>query len=107
MTTTTILSLTRDKWVIARVSAGRYTGHRHQVLSDQGFQLVSNLVWHPELALRSEAMLFVDAHVFGDPGESSFARLFIRTVEYLSQAFSGDGRSERKPHQLSRLLPCS
>ncbi|EER17692.1 hypothetical protein Pmar_PMAR023613 [Perkinsus marinus ATCC 50983] len=39
-----------------------------QVLSDQGFQLVSNLVWHPELALRSEAMLFVDAHVFGDPG---------------------------------------
>ncbi|KAF4707794.1 hypothetical protein FOZ63_022848, partial [Perkinsus olseni] len=39
-----------------------------QVLSDEDCQLVSNLVWHPDLALRMEAMTFVDAHVFGDPG---------------------------------------
>ncbi|KAF4663408.1 hypothetical protein FOZ61_001676 [Perkinsus olseni] len=39
-----------------------------QVLSDEDCQLVSNLVWHPDLALRMEAMNFVDAHVFGDPG---------------------------------------
>ncbi|KAF4747977.1 hypothetical protein FOZ63_022405, partial [Perkinsus olseni] len=39
-----------------------------QVLSDEDCQLVSNLVWHPDLALRMEAMTFVDSHVFGDPG---------------------------------------